>query len=452
MKKLFDAISGIDDKLIDEAKVISKKRHTFLYRALPAVACLVIVFTFILQPYFNTSEKFEGALMDVVFPKSFAFNDSDARHKVREENPVDEDFIDAVNNFSYETSAKLLSGSKDNISYSPISMYYALALAATGAENQTEAQFFELLGVDDSSRLSQQCGNMYRRLYSNNNISTLKISNSLWLNKAETYNEDFITNAADNFYAHTFNVDFSAPSTLERMAQWIARSTNGDLKPEIDLSNDQIMSIFNTIYYTDQWTDRFDSAKTAEDVFHLADGSDVNVDFLNSFYDSASFRLGENYTQSSLGLKGAGSMFFVLPDEGVSPRELLSDPAIIEAFINGGEPHSGEVTWQIPKFDFASSIDASESLKELGLTDAFTEDADFSGITDSMAFISNINQDTHISIDEKGVTASSFTHIDYAGAMKPEDKADMILNRPFIFGITQNNTLLFIGICANPAK
>lgn len=70
-----------------------------------------------------------------------------------------------------------------------------------------------------------------------------------------------------------------------------------------------------------------------------------------------------------------------------------------------------------------------------------------------MAFISKIRQETHIAIDEKGVEASSYTQIDYCGAGMPEDKADMILNRPFIFGIAAyDGTLLFIGVCENPVN
>ena len=94
----------------------------------------------------------------------------------------------------------------------------------------------------------------------------------------------------------------------------------------------------------------------------------------------------------------------------------------------------------------------AETLKQLGVTSAFDESADFSGITDGIAYIDDILQETHIAIDEKGVTASAFTQIDYTGAMRPEGRADMTLNRPFIFGIQHSGTLLFIGICDNPAK
>ena len=69
-----------------------------------------------------------------------------------------------------------------------------------------------------------------------------------------------------------------------------------------------------------------------------------------------------------------------------------------------------------------------------------------------MAYIGDIHQETYISIDEEGVEASAFTQINYVGSGQPEGRAEMILDCPFIYGITApNGNLLSIGICTNPA-
>ena len=112
----------------------------------------------------------------------------------------------------------------------------------------------------------------------------------------------------------------------------------------------------------------------------------------------------------------------------------------------------GEVVWKIPKFEFGSQCDLTKALQAMGITKAFQSDADFSGMTDDIAFISSVEQHTHIAIDENGVEASAFTQIDYCGAALPDGKAEMILNRPFFYGITSSNgTLIFVGVCNNPA-
>lgn len=95
----------------------------------------------------------------------------------------------------------------------------------------------------------------------------------------------------------------------------------------------------------------------------------------------------------------------------------------------------------------------TDVLKNLGVSSAFTPDADFTGITDHMAYVTGVLQETHIAIDKDGVEASAFTQIDYEGSAMPEGRADMILNRPFIYGITaQNGSLLFVGVCEKPIE
>jgi serpin B len=70
-----------------------------------------------------------------------------------------------------------------------------------------------------------------------------------------------------------------------------------------------------------------------------------------------------------------------------------------------------------------------------------------------MAYITDVIQETHIGIDEDGVEATAYTQVNFFGAMPPNGRADMILDRPFIYGIiTHDDTILFIGVCENPAE
>ncbi len=56
-----------------------------------------------------------------------------------------------------------------------------------------------------------------------------------------------------------------------------------------------------------------------------------------------------------------------------------------------------------------------------------------------------------MAIDENGVEASAFSKSDFYGAPIPNGQADMILDRPFLYGIrSATGQLLFIGVCGNP--
>ena len=465
-KKIFDAITDVSDELIEEARTTKLKKKGTPWRIWGIVAaCLVLVLaigqlsSFWYRGNLDTNAiAGTNPIMDVIYPKALAFDDLDAMWEVRDQNPVDDGFVAALNAFSYRTSAELFKQKGENINYSPLSLYYALALAASGAEGDTQKELLSLLGVMDGETLSKQSGNLYRLLYSDNDIGKLKIANSIWMDEDMNgepieFKEDFVKNAAENFYASSYSVDFANKDTGKAMAKWISDNTKGTLNPSIEPDKEQILSIINTVYFYDQWVDRFNKEKTANDVFHLADGNEVECDFMNQEFGSAGFVKGDGFTRASLGLKNAGRMIFILPDEGISPYELLAGPERMQQTFEGGEDGHGEVVWKIPKFKFGSSLTLVDMLKSLGISSAFTPDANFSGITDHMAFITGVRQETHIAIDENGVEASAFTQIDYAGAAPPEGRAEMILDRPFIYGITAGNgTLLFMGVCENPAE
>lgn len=390
------------------------------------------------------------------YPESIGFKDYEKLAAVRRNNQVSDSQISAINAFAFKTSAALLADAGVNSCYSPLSLYLALSMAATGAIGTTQAEMLDLLGSQDTQTLADECSRLFRLLYADDAIGKLKLAQSAWMDndlngQPIKYKDAFISTARDDFYASLYSVDFAAPETGDAISQWIADNTGGLIKPKFVADPQQILSIINTIYFYDQWTRQFARSLTKPDTFHLADGSTVTCDFMNAEKTNQHFARGEGFLRADLSLKHNGSMSFILPDEDISLQDLLTTPQALQTALTGGESVNGFVTWSIPKFSIDSEFKLKPMLKSLGMNAAFDSTADFSGITDSMAFISNVIQQTHIAINEDGVEAAAYTRIDLVGAGAPVDEAVMILNRPFIFTINAvNGTILFIGICGNP--
>lgn len=365
----------------------------------------------------------------------------------RDENQVSEDFQKSLGQFAYRTASEILNGSGENGNYSPVSLYYGLALAAEGAGGETAGQMQKLLGVQGADTLAEQCGRLYRYLYRDEDTAKLKIANSLWLSNRYPFHQEYLDIAAKDYYSSLYSVDFADEATGKLMGEWVREHTNGTISPEIQTEGNRVMSIFNTIYLYDEWRDRFDADKTKEDLFYPEQGEPQKVDFMNASFASHGFTRGDGYMRSSLGLKENGSMVFVLPDEGMTVDQLLASPERLQEALTAGENQMGIVEFKVPKFTLDCEYQLKDYLEKLGMKDAFTGEADFSGITDNTAFISEIIQQTHIAIDENGVEASSFTEIGYAGGALPTERADMILNRPFIYAIMPYGDVpLFVGV------
>ena len=421
-----------------------------------AIILLISITTSI---FLITNKKESLAISAPSYPSKIGFEDYDKTRERFEE--INENYIDSLKDFSIKSSSVVFKDSnrdKNNL-YSPISLYMALAMVAETAEGETRNQIVSALESSDMDIIRSETGKLFRRLYYHNEIGKLTLGNSLWLNENVNFNDNLLQDMAKNYYAHSISLDFKDDKSPKKISKWVSENTGGKLgndKSSFNLKPDDVMVLINTIYLYDQWIDEFKTDLTEEDIFYLADSSTVNRDFMNSTYGSHSFVKGEGYTASGLSLKNLSQMIFILPDEGISPYDLVSDEEQFKNMfsnISEGNRSMGEVVFKVPKFNFKSDLELNDLIKSLGIEDIFDmRKADFTPLSDAKPlFISGVSQKAIISIDEKGVEATAYTAIPYAGAAPPDGRAEMILNRPFIFILTgSNNIPLFIGIINNP--
>lgn len=396
-----------------------------------------------------------------VYPKAIKENDFDARSKNWEENRVSDAFLHSVNDFGWKTAAQLLKEQTDSTLYSPISLYYALALTAAGAEGSTATQLYDLLGSDRDT-VNDQSGRMFRYLYTDQDHTALTIANSIWMDDEVqgmpiTFSEDYKKTAAENYYSSLFTADFASDATGKAIGKWISEATRGKLTYEPEPSDDTMLAIINTIYLKAGWLDEFNEDNTSSDTFYQADSTEETADFMHRTASDFFYR-GEGYTAAALPLRGdgVGEVIFVLPDEGMTVDDILMGENPFAAYTTARDSYQDwdmtwwEIAWSVPKFEYGSSLNIVETMKALGVIDAFDADAaDFSSLSDAPAVLSKVVQGTHIGMDEEGVEAAAYTVVEAeAGSAAPREleQVEMNLNRPFLYSITGNNgATLFTG-------
>ena len=401
------------------------------------------------------------------YPESIAWDDYEANSQVWQENQVTDYTSNAVNTFSYQTASCVLKDSTDSGCFSPLSLYQTLSMLASGSEGETRQQLLTLLGQPDVDTLREESGKLYRINYKDNDITQLKIANSLWLDETAqdgspvNYHESWVLSTAANYYTDVFQAEFEEEETAQALGSWIAGHTGGFLSPspaELNFDASTVMSIVNTVWYRTQWNTPFSPEKNTQEDFNLEHGNTVSAEFMHREEFTGHYVDGDGYLMSSLGFE-TGHMTFVLPDEGVDVDELLSEDRLKEIFEQDSY-EAGEVHWSIPKFETTVTYELSDMLKSLGVTTAFDlSNADFTPIAESTQplFVGKVQQGTHISIYEDGLEAAAYTAASMADGSEapPEDPPiiEMNLNRPFIYLITaQDGSPLFIGVVRNPAK
>ena len=212
----------------------------------------------------------------------------------------------------------------------------------------------------------------------------------------------------------------------------------------------KVMSIINSVYLSDQWTDEFDESFTKKDQFTNRDGSISECDFMNS-EGLGSFYKTEKYSMSSIQLKNGGSVTFILPEEGVDPQSLLYDASVYDR-ISSTNPDDeaygyGTLIWKVPKFSYQSDLDLVKTLRRLGVNSVFDTYNSLTDITDDPLFVSDVLQKATISVNEKGIEAAAYTEITYCGSAMPTDSCEMILDRPFAYIVeTDYGIPIFVGV------
>ena len=148
-------------------------------------------------------------------------------------------------------------------------------------------------------------------------------------------------------------------------------------------------------------------------------------------------------------------MWFILPDEGMSTGDVLNDGSYMEMLLSNKWENSKymKVNLSVPKFDVSSTMDLSDGLKAMGMTHVFDKsEAEFtSPIWDLPVWLTGANQSVRVQIDEEGVKAATYIELPGAGSAEPpEEIIDFVLDRPFLFAITNGNIPLFVGCVNNP--
>jgi len=213
------------------------------------------------------------------------------------------------------------------------------------------------------------------------------------------------------------------------------------------------MVLMNALYFYDEWLEPFDEDLTRKELFNTG-SSNETVDMMNQVYDSKSYYEGEKFYKTSLKVKDLGKVSFILPKNDVSIDEIINNKELYMKALKAVHDKTSKIKFKLPKVDFSNKIDLKETLKSLGMIDAFNiDDADFSNMIDKSIFISNVQQMTHLTFDEKKVEAAAVTIVEMTEEAAPIEERilEFYFDKPFIYFIENNEgVVIFVGVINNP--
>jgi len=383
--------------------------------------------------------------------------------------------VDGNNKFALELFTKLQS-TKGNLFFSPYCISTALAMAHAGARNETESQIAGVLhfpvsanGRTDTSskflldkqQFASSFGNIIKDLNNRGQRGgyTLTVANALWGQKNYGFLEDFLQLIETSYDGRLNEVDFvrAAETARKTINAWVEKKTNDKIKNLISegvLDSMTRLVLTNAIYFKGNWARQFKENRTEDSTFTLADGQKIDVATMNQ---KAEFGYMETDTFQALELPYVDeelSMVILLPKQfdALDEFEKTLTPDNLSQWL--AKIHKREVVVFVPKFKMTSQFSLASVLKSIGMKDAFSSNADFSGINGKRGlFISAVIHKAYVEVNEEGTEAAAATGVvmrltSIGPAPIPVFRAD----HPFLFLIRDNLTgsILFIGRVANP--
>lgn len=370
--------------------------------------------------------------------------------------------VSANNQFAMDLYSKYKS--KDgNVFFSPYSISSALAMTYEGAKGQTADEMQRVLHLPDSKdKIRSDFASIYSGLNKADKPYNLTTANALWAQKDYPFLNDYLSAVGLYYDGKVTNLDFQSDPESSRITinRWVENKTNDrikDLIPAGLITPDTKLVLTNAIYFKANWSEQFDSDLTTNQSFKLDSGTTINSSMM---YQTETFNYGETNSLQILEMPYLGndiSMLIILP-KGNSLNEL--ENAINTTNLDNWkrDMNSEEVRVSLPKFKFETKYFMANDLEEMGMPTAFSDAADFSGMTGKKDLkIDQVIHQTFVEVSESGTEAAAATAVIMMPTAMPPgpEPQPKVFNadHPFIFVIQEKSTgnILFMGRVMNPA-
>lgn len=348
---------------------------------------------------------------------------------------------------------------QENLLISPLSVAMALSMAYNGAAGETQAAMAEVLQLQglDLDRINQGNQALMQRLAATEPEIDLALANGLWMNQNLPVDPDFVAAMTQYYGSEVASVDFADASISSQINRWVSDQTRGHIPTLVDqIDPDQLLLLVNALYFRGDWTTEFDPALTADRPFTLTNGNTIQHPAMQR-QGSFQYLATDQWQAVSLpyGEQETLSFEVILPAEGVDLSEVVAQLTAEDWATWMGQFRRREGLVQLPRFTTAYETDLIPALTSLGMGVAFTDTADFSGLTSLSAAINQVRHKTTLEITESGAEASAATVVDIMPtsiAVEPEQPFELRVNRPFIVALRDRptGTLLFVGAIADP--
>ncbi len=344
---------------------------------------------------------------------------------------------------SFFKNAAALQDKDENVFVSPYSAGVALAMLSEGAEGQTKAELDAALNGLDFTSFAPAA----------DTAVDVRTANSAWIRNGFQVKPAYLKLLSEKYDSEVSNLDFSKPEAADAINSWCSEKTEGRIPSIVDaIGQDMVMFLINALYFKAPWEKEFNVKLTSDDIFH-GSKREGKVSFMHA---KDVFRYAEYQGAQLVELPYSGgkySMLVMLPSQEMSVDDVLpylNEETCLKARESMSEKR---ISLKMPKFKMETTTVLNSTFAALGVKKVFSGSADLSGISSSNIAVDEIKQKCFVEVNEAGSEAAAVTSIGVrlTSATPPAAVPSVVVDRPFLFAITDNVTgnFLFTGRVMN---
>jgi len=361
-----------------------------------------------------------------------------------------------------------------NIVFSPESLASGLGMAYLGARGQTASAIARVLHLPAAGRTllaGLQARSAGLRALDGPGV-TVAGSDQVWADPALPTLRGYLDDVATGYGAGLRQVPLlSDPARAAgQIDASIAAATRGHITRLLTARDLQGIGwvLTDAVYLNARWASPFQHGQTSPGRFTTASGQQVSASFLTG--DGYVSDRADGWTAVSLPYRGGRlSMTALLPDSGAGGCPALSEPALARigsALARGSK--AGRVTGPggrsagtsvirstavaLPKVSLSSKATMNGLLSKLGMGIAFSQGADFSGLSPQAASIGSVTHAAALQVGESGTAASAATAVTFYPVAARAVLRTVTFDRPYLLVVTDTATgePLFLARVADP--
>ena len=330
-----------------------------------------------------------------------------------------------------------------NLLLSPLSIFQVLGLTTNGAAGTTQKEMIttlEALSIENLNNIN------FQLIKSIKKFTTTELANAVMSRVVPI--KSFIK------MCDKYEAPLEKLVSLEQVNGWCSKKTHGKIDKILDeLSPDIVMILLNAVYFKGDWEFPFNPRLTRDSLFGDSNSIKKKVKMMsqthkfNYYIDRSVQAIELPYKNDSM------SALIILPYAGADIDNFVNTLKLNDNYLNRIIKGMTKtmVKLNLPKFKIEFKSSLNKVLKRLGMKQAFTVQADFSGMAGGI-HIGDVIHKTYLKVDENGSEAAAVTAVIMTNGTLPfmPKATTMNVNRPFIFILKskllpKNNDLLFIG-------